>query len=266
MVWNTQIIITKKEIVMKKMTLLFTLTLVCALVCADQMYGMEPRGLERGHYTGFTNLPKDLQVLIIQTLNTYKNPDDVIKTIKAISKTNMALNQIINEVYNPYNLSGFTALVHKLADKFDKPTATIAEKFSTQTAHKYINLGNDLINQISSLATSMVLGLPVEIDKIVQLIEAGADVNYSIITTGKSTLTPQFQGRQHEYTMTTSDIVTPMKMAMLIGSLKAIQVLLDHGAKLESNEYYDEHEYWPPVDPANKAKIKELFERIRQQK
>ena len=53
-------------------------------------------------------------------------------------------------------------------------------------------------------------------------------------------------------------IKTPMFFAMKFKNPEVIKFLLNSGAKLESDEYYDEHYYWPII--TGKARIKQLLD------
>lgn len=140
---------------MKKITLLFTLTL-----CAGALNGMEPET--------WNLLPREAQVLIIQALNTGKNPNETIRAIMAASQTSKALNQIINEEYHG-SIKKFTVLVDLLAKKFPNMSREeIVRKFNTPIAQQYIALSNKLGEAV---ATDLV-------EKVAQLINQGADVNF----------------------------------------------------------------------------------------
>lgn len=137
---------------MKKLILL--LTMICA---ADQLYGMEN---PQPNYMDM--LPQEVQGLIVMALAQSSNDiDATIRTIKAMSVTNKALNQIVN------NQKEFNALVHILTNKFNTVPEVIAKKFNTSTSLKYQELSNELVKAIKSN----------DKDKITQLIADGADVN-----------------------------------------------------------------------------------------
>jgi len=161
---------------MKKLTLLLT------LLCASALNGMGPG---YGHFRGLGDLPPEIQVMIIQTLNTYNTLDDVINAIKAISKTNQQLNAIVTEEYG--NQKRFNALVHTLANKFNTTTKTVAQKLGTLAAKIYITAGDILVQAIKNNS----------INHIIQAINAGADINYSF-NTGHETLTPLLLAVTHE--------------------------------------------------------------------
>jgi len=201
---------------MKKIALLF------AILCVGALSGMKrikPKPeLEYGHYVGWGNLLPELKALIITYLNTYDNPDDIVNAIKATSKTNKELNQMVNEKYG--NLSGFTALVHTLAKKFNRSTESIAEEFKTPTAKQYIQLNDDLL-------TTVITGT---IDEVTQLINQGADVNY-----GKAYKI--IQGRifiDADY----YDAWTPLYYAVMYSYHDKVKLLLTAGAIPRSDNYY----------------------------
>ena len=130
------------------------LILMCAMICASQLYGMEKEkpsqrqsrlqrmynylfGTEESQQPqlgDWNSLPQEVQILIIQALNTGQDLDQTIDAIKAMSITNKALNQMINEMYE---LKGFTVLVHMLANKFNISTDEVAHKFNTKVAMEY---------------------------------------------------------------------------------------------------------------------------------
>jgi len=151
---------------MTKIALLFT------LLCAGALNGME--NPEHDHHIGLEKLSPEIQVMIIQDLNTYdpnlsdkENLITVIKAINAISRTNQQLNAVVNNVYD--NQKKFTALVHMLADKSNKNRHSIAYTFKIPASKEYIRLARELFDAITNG----------NIDKVTQLITQGADVNYN---------------------------------------------------------------------------------------
>lgn len=139
--------------------------LLCALVCAGQMYGMEKMGT-------FGELPEELHQEIVRALLNSKDLDQVIDAIKVAS--------VLRGVRYD-DLADFTKLVHALADKFNKPTIFVARKFNTPTAKKYIDLSIALLFIPSST-----------FNNVAQLIKDGADVNF----TGNNYATPLSQAIQ----------------------------------------------------------------------
>ncbi len=118
------------------------ITLICAILCAGQLYGMEP---ERGRYVGLGDLPRETQAIIVAYLQTNDSLDGTIAAIKKASKgvglVNKQLNAIVNEVYGIPK--GFTALVHLLANKFNESTKDVAGAFQTSTSERYLELTNE---------------------------------------------------------------------------------------------------------------------------
>ena len=158
---------------MKKMILL------SALVCAGQMYGMEPekpQSVEFGEE--WKTLPNDVKPLILMALTQSGNDlDEAIKSIVKASRTTKALNQMINL----NDLQGFTKIVHTLANKFNVSTQKVAVQFSTPTSKEY----NRLLREAHWYAREPV-GEPIT-NNINQLIKEGLDVN-AIYSDGKSLL------------------------------------------------------------------------------
>src|SRR6476660_2972139 len=104
---------------MKKIVLLFT------ILCVGALNGMEQP--QKGHYGGLAELSPEIQVMIIQSLNTYdknltpeENLTNIVNAIKAMSETNKQLHAVVNDMYG--NLKGFTALVVILAEQFPNMT------------------------------------------------------------------------------------------------------------------------------------------------
>lgn len=170
------------------------------LLCTGQLYSMEPERI------GMEELPPEVQVLIIQALNSYKNLDDVIKAIKAMSLTNKQLNTVLNDIYSLENQKRFIKLIHVLAKKFNTTTESIAIELATPAAKKYFELGSALMNEI--LIEALVTGPNCVINKITTLIQQGADVNY-----------------------TTSENLTPLKLAVTRLYPNIVKLLLNVGAE-----------------------------------
>jgi hypothetical protein len=166
---------------MKKLILLFT------IVCANQLYGMEPSPWEQ--------LPKELQEKIVNTaLATSKSVDDAVNAIKAFgtlhkvhystqAATNLLMKTLPNDLHKAINavknLQGttpqdFTKLMHILADKFNTNTLSIASEFinlnlNKTTAQNYIELSKKLL--------AIMLGKN-NIPEAEKLIAEGADILY----------------------------------------------------------------------------------------
>ncbi len=230
---------------MKKIALLFT------ILCAGALYGMKriQSRSKYGHYVSMAELSPEIQVMIIQALNTYDknlNPEEnlvnIINAIKAMSATNRQFNTIVNDIYG--NLAGFTALVHILGKKFNINTDVIATKFETPIAEKYIQLGQNLMKETVQLDP---------INKVVQLIEQGADVNYS--TKGYTVTRPIFSlANEANY----YDAYTPLYWAVRFSRHALVKLLLNAGAIPKSNDYYE----WPRDNNSADA-MKQLLEEAR---
>lgn len=149
------------------------LILLCTMLCAGQMYSMDPTSLPELRRTGpeqkteyWNLLPKEVQPLVVQALYTSNNPDEAIHAIIAMSQTNKALNQLIHG-----DIKNFTALMNLLAKKFPHGTRKdIAEKFNTAAAQQYIEVNSRLLKAIN-------FG---ELDTVKKLItQENADPNFS---------------------------------------------------------------------------------------
>ena len=155
---------------MKKIALLFTLT----LACAGQLYGMDPTSLYELRRTGAENireLPRDVRQEIINTaLATSTNIDDTIAMIKKLSTS---FGTRPGKLFG--NLEDFTKFVHILADKFkgyypyDIALSLAKANFATPTANKYIELTFPLINSVMNGDES--------IETTKRSIQQGADIN-----------------------------------------------------------------------------------------
>ncbi len=153
---------------MKKIALVFIIVCAGALVCASQLYGMEPDYMKSGY---MENLPEDVQILIIQDLISGNNLRAITRGINAANKT--TLSTTINKIYG--NQKVFTQLVHMLADKFNTFPYVIAKEFKTPTAEKYIKLGDQLLQSIKNYKKN-----PAEAySNVIEILEQGADVNCS---------------------------------------------------------------------------------------
>lgn len=113
------------------------LLLLCTIICAAQMYGMEP--MEPG---SLQTLPPELTFHIIKAGNL----DEAIKNIVRLSRVNKELNDMLN--YN--DLQGFTQIVHVLANKFNMDPEDIAKQFKTPVAETYSNLYKKLYYLVTS--------------------------------------------------------------------------------------------------------------------
>lgn len=199
---------------MKRIALLFT------IVCTGVLIGME----QPSSSFEWEQLPKELRAIIVSYLHTYKELDDIVSALKTASRTNKELNQMINMG----NLAGFTILAHKLADQFGITTADVASKFNTSTAQTYLTLGYNLLD---------FAGYNLEYGhaKVIELINDGADVNFS-------------------------SYKTPLELAITNYNLKTVQLLLDAGAK-PTDEDWNTAKRSAEIAPVKEAgTIKQLIE------
>lgn len=199
---------------MKKLTVL--LSLLCAASALNGMEAPEPKH-ERGHDFVLEDLPKDMQVLIIQALNADASLKDTINGIKAASMTNKALQQIVYEEYGDFhNLQGFTKLAHILADAFNTSCYEVATAFNTSIAKEYLTYSERLMKSLTYLMNMYQSVNPVA--SIQFSIEHGADVNYS----DKDMNTPLKKAQNGNLQP------SKLKEPQLVDTIK---LLLEHGAK-----------------------------------
>lgn len=144
------------------------LILVGALVCAGQMYGMEPQN-PRPELGTFGYLPPELREKIIRdAIASSDTIEEAIKAINAASiqgvrydnlKDFMKLARILANKYD--NLKDFTKLVHILADKFNTSPYDIAKAFNMPIAERYIWLYDHFKDAVAkkqlARAASMIL-------------------------------------------------------------------------------------------------------------
>jgi len=140
--------------------------LLLTLLCAGQIYGMEPLYPKPGLLAGsWENLPTEVQSLIMTAVaQSGNNLDNAIKNIVRFSKVNKELNNMINL----NDLQGFTKIVHILADKFNDLPQDIAKAFHTSVAERYVQLADSLVLAIDGG----------DLEKTKQLISEGADPNF----------------------------------------------------------------------------------------
>ena len=201
---------------MKKIALLF------AIICAGQLYGMEP--MEAEH---IGDLPKELQKEIAQTvvqtaMLESKNVGEAIATIKKLSESfGIQYNKLFG------NIQDFTKLVYMLLDGFEvspylrKGTPYLIVR-DLQDAHftlasKYLVLREQLDNSVFQGDKN--------IEKTKKLIEEGADVNSSTIL----------------------DTTLSANLLLARPAVQTIKLLLDHGA----NPYAKNIQDLTPLEFAN---------------
>ena len=151
---------------MKKIALLLT------IICAGQLYGMEAERIG--------DLPKELQREITQAAIASSNTLD--EAIAMIKKLSASFGVQHDKLFA--NLEDFTKLVHMVSNKFNLSTKKIAQKFNTPTSEEYVKLGDKLINCIYEAE----LPLTIYLKRMAQLIEQGADVNYSQVNSDANTV------------------------------------------------------------------------------
>ena len=151
------------------------IALLCALVCAGQLYGMESYFAEAskdrlgkeavGIYTSSEMLPEIKQQIISAALASSDSVDEAIDAIKKFSVLHRVPFDIL---FN--DLKTFTKVVNLLKEKFfSKLTLlAIAYKLNPAIAEKYDELNAQLLESIYN-------GNPIE--DIIELLNQGADVN-----------------------------------------------------------------------------------------
>lgn len=143
--------------------------LVCTMVCAGQLYSMEP--IEPYYrLTTIRKLPEAIQLII----NSSNNLDEIVKKLELDSINDEESKRIVWE--DEYE---FTKLAHALANKFNLSTEAIANKFTTKAANEYKNMGDELINIILKHKVLTNVIFRKDLNAINQLIARGVDVNYS---------------------------------------------------------------------------------------
>jgi hypothetical protein len=206
-----------------KNVLIAGIALAIGLCTSVQLFTMEPE--KPFSNVDFNSLPTDVKGLIVMTLAESNNTDEAIANLKKISTVNKELygiiDGILNNVSNIYgfinsmqmlvkshnnlneaitdinqksevnqelrnvinDMHGFTTLMHILENKFTiYTTEEIAQKFNTPIAQKYINLGNKL------LSTMILPYSEFFVAKVTELINAGADINFSAIRMSRTSV------------------------------------------------------------------------------
>lgn len=141
--------------------------LLCAIMCASQLYGMEP---EQSH---MEKLSPEVKTMIIGVLHNTYNPkfnseedlNNIVNAIKTMSEVNLEFNAIVKYIYN--NQKKFTKIIYTLAAKFNYTPSNIATKFKTPLAKKYVNLTDKLEDAATNFNS----------EEVKNLIEQGADIN-----------------------------------------------------------------------------------------
>jgi len=143
------------------------LLLLCTVVWAGHLYGMEPLHSESSYKT----LPPELrQEIINKALAVSEDYKDAIDMIKKLS--------ILHGVeLDKLNLKDFTKWAHILANRFGVSTAQVAREFKTPIAQQYNDLGLELF-ETSHYAAIRIIHQDV-LSTINKLIDQGSDPNFS---------------------------------------------------------------------------------------
>jgi len=187
------------------------LLLLCAVVCASHLYGMEP--------ASYKTLPPELRQEIINIALAVidREPPTVTKNgliISSLDKTIEMLRKlgILHgvEFDTLFNLKDFTKLMHILANKFNVTTADVALKFNQGwIARQYLDLGYKLLGSDPES--------PSTLDDWIELIKEDADVNFSA----------------HNYFYV---VITPLNEAIRLAVPEAVELLLNSGAKVRPED------------------------------
>ncbi len=162
---------------MKKIALLLT------IICAGQLYGMDPTSLyelrrtgpERGRYKGFGDLPQDIKGLVVLTLAQSDTMEEAIQAIRSLTETDTAFNIAAND---PIIIR---AIIRILAQKFNAPSEYIAQQLSTKGSEQYVDLSKSLIATLWQGAHFHYFDA---IEKSAEdLINAGADIDFQTADT-----------------------------------------------------------------------------------
>ena len=170
---------------MKKIALLFTLT----LVGAGALNGMENN--PQPELGTFGYLPSELLEKIIQDAIASNNTlEKTINTINAVSALQgvrydnfndfMRLARMLANEYN--NLEDFTKLVHIISDKFNMPTAEVAGEFLKYSAEPSLkSTVGAYLEAGKVLMSTEVNNIWLTPNLMNNLIIIGADVNFSTV-------------------------------------------------------------------------------------
>jgi hypothetical protein len=132
---------------MKKILLLFT------IVCAGQLYGMDPTSLYELRRTGpikpsvakadrpdyLAMLPPEVKGLIVLAVARSGTLQETIEAIRGLIETNKEFNVMLND---PIIIR---AIIHILVQKFNTPSEYIAQQLSTKGSEQYITLSKELM-------------------------------------------------------------------------------------------------------------------------
>jgi hypothetical protein len=215
--------------------------IICSLICVSALKGMGP-----GHYgAGFSDLPREIQAMIIQYVHNYNNPKELIAAIKNTSMVNKKLNQIVQEMYgNIGDIKGFNTIINVLAKRFpDEDRFELVNMFDTPMSRHYDKLGREFIDIINHLTKySSEVNVDQELAKAQALINAGVDPNYAWKTMKKvSPLKAAYAETLRNAGVYVKDSSKPIKFSLLeeMYSLAKrnqkyvpfVQLLLENGAK-----------------------------------
>jgi hypothetical protein len=143
--------------------------LLCALICAGQLYGMEKEEAV-GIYTSPLMLPEIKQQILNVALAASKNVDEAINVIKNFS--------VMHQVPFANNFQNFIKFVNLLAKRFPELTkSVIAKKLNPSLAKQYDELNMKLLNSACD-----------SVGDIAYLLKQGAAVNYVEPKSGKTIL------------------------------------------------------------------------------
>jgi len=199
------------------------LILLCTMICASELYGMEPQTMG-----AFASLPEELHKEIVNALVKSNDLGQVIEAIQ-LASTLRGLR------YD--KLQDFTKLVHVLAKKFNTGTREIASEFETPIAKTYLDLIKKLFDAFNDMDN----------DAVANVIKDGADINFTTNTT-------KLNGVPMRLTKVTTPILQcAIKQALdnfgVVLSwnedIALIKLLIDSGAKQESAEYYARYYLFP---------------------
>lgn len=177
---------------MKNIVRAFALT----LVAASTIKGMEQLTSE----TSPKDIEKITHIKIAHIINQSNDRQSAIDTIKGEFNNDQSY-----EIYTK-DLTKFALVAHMLANKFNTCTTNIALNFDIPIATRYDDLGTELIMATMRFCKELKNS---DFNQITQLIQQGADVNFSSQLYGPS-----------------------LEIAIRMQCTALIRLLLNHGAKL----------------------------------